>query len=34
MIIKLIKKYKWCKQMGVKHPLRATLDRNFMRGIF
>ena len=33
-MINLIKKYKWCKRMGVKKPLRATFDRNFMRGQF
>lgn len=33
-MIKFIKKYKWCKRMGVKHPIWAALDKNFMRGIF
>ena len=34
MIKVLIKKYKWCKFFGVKHPLKATLDKNFMKGLF
>lgn len=33
-MIKFIKKYKWCKQMGINHPFKATLDKKFMRGCF
>lgn len=25
------KKYKFCKLMGIKHPFKASLDKNFIR---
>lgn len=25
------KKYKFCKMMGIKHPFKASLDKNFIR---
>lgn len=34
MLIKFIRKYKWCKQMGINHPIKAALDKNFLRGNF
>ena len=33
-MIKFIKKYKFCKSMGIRKPFRAALDKNFMRGCF
>ena len=30
MMIKFIRKYKWCKRMGINHPIKAELDKNFM----
>ena len=33
-MIKFIKKYRWCKRMGIKKPFRATLDKNFLKGCF
>lgn len=34
MMIKFIRKYKWCKRMGINHPIKAALDKNFLRGCF
>lgn len=34
MMINFIKKYKWCKRMGIRHPIKATLDKNFLKGRF
>lgn len=31
-MIKFIKRYKWCKRMGINKPFRAALDKNFIRG--
>ena len=33
-MIKFIKKYKFCKSMGISKPFRAALDKNFMKGCF
>lgn len=30
-MMKWWKKYKFCKMMGIRHPLKASLDKNFMR---
>ena len=33
-MVNFIKKYKWCKRMGIKHPIKAALDKNFLKGGF
>lgn len=33
-MIKLIKKYLWCKRMGINHPIKAALDKKFLKGCF
>jgi hypothetical protein len=33
-MFKFIKKYRWCKRMGIKKPFRAALDKNFLKGCF
>lgn len=30
-MIKWWKKYCFCKTLGIRHPLKASLDKNFMR---
>lgn len=30
-MMKWWKKYQFCKMMGIRHPLKASLDKNFMR---
>lgn len=30
-MMKWWKKYKFCKMLGIRHPLKASLDKNFMR---
>ena len=30
-MIKRIKKYLWCKKMGINHPWKAGGDKNFLR---
>ena len=29
-MFRIIRKYKWCKQMGINHPIKAALDKNFL----
>ena len=31
-MLKLIRRYRWLKSMGIQKPLRAAMDKNFMRG--
>jgi hypothetical protein len=33
-MIKLIKKYLWCKRMGINHPIKAAFDKEFLKGCF
>lgn len=33
-MIKFIKKYRWCKRMGINHPIRAALDKTFCEECF
>ncbi len=30
--MKFLKRYLWLKKMGVNHPFKAALDRNFIKG--
>ena len=30
-MIKWWKKYRFCKALGIRHPLKASLDKNFMQ---
>lgn len=30
-MIKWWKRYRFCKMMGIRHPLKASLDKNFIR---
>lgn len=30
-MMKWWKKYKFCKMLGIRHPLKASLDKNFMQ---
>ena len=30
-MIKRIKKYLWCKRMGIHHPWKASKDKNFIQ---
>ena len=30
-MMKWWKKYKFCKILGIRHPLKASLDKNFMQ---
>lgn len=31
-MLKLIRRYIWLKNMGIHKPLRAAMDKNFIRG--
>ena len=31
-MIKRIRKYFWCKRMGIRHPWKASGDKNFLKG--
>jgi len=31
-MIKRIKKYLWCKRMGIRHPWKASGDKGFIGG--
>jgi len=33
-LIQRIRRYRWCKQMGIRHPWKASGDKKFIRGWF
>lgn len=33
-LIQRIRRYKWCKQMGIRHPWKASGDMKFLGGWF
>ena len=32
--MKRIKRYLWCKKIGIKHPWKASGDKHFIGGMF
>ena len=30
-MLTIVRKYIWCKRLGVRHPIRAAFDKNFMK---